>query len=225
MNIKVEDLSMDFDDAGKVVRVFENLSFEIQSGQTAAIVGESGVGKTTLLYLLGALEKPRAGKITLGNTCITDNQLSRHQRSEFRGANIGFVFQFHQLLPEFDAVENVAMPLFIQGLDKKEAKKRAELMLEKVNLSHRLDHRPGQLSGGEQQRVAIARALVSNPGLVLADEPTGNLDSNTAENVGNLLIELNRQEKRTLVIVTHSIELASRMDKVFRLTAKGITLE
>ena len=174
------------------------------------------------MYLLGLLEMPVSGKITIGDTIATDLWRNRGGTAEFRGAHIGFVFQFHYLLPEFDAVENVAMPLIVRGVPREEAARQARELLNGVGLADRLSHRPGMLSGGEQQRVAIARAFVGNPGVVLADEPTGNLDHRTGGEVRELLRKFQHEFGITLVVVTHSMELARTMDRVVELTPEGL---
>lgn len=222
MDVFGKQLTMQFKDAGRVIKVFENLDFHIPSGERRAIVGASGVGKTTLLYILGGLETPTSGDVLIGDTAITKLQRDGVDIAQFRGRTIGFVFQFHQLLPEFDAVENVAMPLLISGIGKEEARARAESLLERVGLGHRMSHRPGALSGGEQQRVALARALVSRPGLILADEPTGNLDPAISDEITTLLLEMQETEGSTLVIVTHSYALAERVGHIWELTPRGV---
>ena len=222
MKVEVKNLGMLYHDADRDVRVFENLNFEIPSGSSLAIVGESGVGKTTLLYLLGGLEQSSEGEVLIGETGLSALDDTRGELATFRGENIGFVFQFHQLLPEFTALENVAMPMLIQGSSHEEANQRAKDLLSRTGLAERLTHRPGQLSGGEQQRVAIARAVATKPGLILADEPTGNLDHRTGSTVTDLLIKLQREEGATLIVVTHSRELAAIMDSTVELTSEGI---
>lgn len=222
MQVIAEKLTMHFNDAGRVIEVFQNLSFQVPSGTSLAIVGESGIGKTTLLYILGGLEKPVEGQVVIGETDITALRAGNDKLTIFRGKKIGFIFQFHYLFPEFDALENVAMPLLIQGVDKSVAMGRAEELLHRVGLAHRLSHRPGTLSGGEQQRVSVARALCARPGVILADEPTGNLDVKTAAQVNELLLEIQREEKITLIVVTHSLELAAKMGRVVELTAQGL---
>lgn len=222
MDVRATNLTMRFHDADRVVEVFRDLSFSVDSGTSVAIVGESGVGKTTLLYLLGALEQPVSGEVVVGGTEVTKMQREGRDVAPFRGESLGFVFQSHHLLPEFDAVENVAMPLLIRGVSQNDALNTAREFLTKVGLSHRFTHRPGALSGGEQQRVAIARALCGRPGVVLADEPTGNLDYRTGQAISDLLLKLRAEEKMTLIIVTHSLELASKMDRVLELTTSGI---
>lgn len=213
---------MEFNDAGRIIEVFRGLNLDVASGSSLAIVGESGVGKTTLLYLLGALEEPREGEIFLNGTSYRQLKKTGEDLAAFRGRTVGFVFQFHYLLPEFDAIENVAMPLLIQGVNKKAARAKAVQLLERTGLGHRLGHRPGMLSGGEQQRVAIARAFAASPGVILADEPTGNLDVKTGGEVSKLLKELQREQKITLIVVTHSLELARTMDRIVELTPQGV---
>ncbi|MCC6952833.1 MAG: ABC transporter ATP-binding protein [Deltaproteobacteria bacterium] len=221
MEIRAQDLGMKFDDAGRTVTVFERLNLTIRSGTSLAIVGKSGVGKTTLLYILGGLEQPTEGEVFVGGTNLTAQYRSGEDLAPFRGTNIGFVFQSHQLLPEFDALENVALPLFIRGVAEQEARAQAEELLVSVGLKDRVTHRPGALSGGEQQRVAMARALVGSPGVVLADEPTGNLDLQTGGQVMDILLSLHRQRKTTLILVTHSPDLAAKLDAVVELTPGG----
>ena len=222
MEVVAKDLSMRFNDAGRIIDVFQGLNLHIKSGETVAILGASGVGKTTLLYLLGALETPTTGDILLGGINITELQRKRKDISEIRGKSIGFVFQFHQLLPEFDALENVALPLLVNGKSKDEAYGRAEQILTRVGLKERLTHRPGALSGGEQQRVALARALAPKPGLILADEPTGNLDRKIGAQITDLMLELQHEEGNSLVVVTHAIDLAERLGRIMELTPQGI---
>ncbi len=195
------------------IEVFRDVSLEVKKGEAVAVMGPSGVGKTTLLHIIGTLERPTEGKVFLMGRDVTS--LSDEQLSRLRNREIGFVFQFHHLLPEFTALENVMMPLIIRG--QKDAKKKAEELLKRVGLGHRLSHRPAQLSGGERQRVAIARAIVGQPRLLLADEPTGNLDWKTAESIINLLMDLHREKKFTTIIVTHNSYIASKCDKIYLL--------
>ncbi len=222
MQLETKNLSMKFHDGGREIEIFQNLSFSVPSGGSVAIMGQSGVGKSTLLYLLGALETPTGGDVFVGGTSFKSLRSSTKDMAKFRGERIGFVFQFHHLLPEFDAVENVSMPLIIRGGNRPEARERAIHLLNRVGLKDRLTHRPGMLSGGEQQRVAIARAVVAKPGLILADEPTGNLDSKTGGSIRDLLLELHREENATLILVTHSVELARSMERVVELTTGGM---
>lgn len=191
--------------------VLRNVSLQIQKGEFVAIAGPSGAGKSTLLHLLGALDFPDTGQVQL-----MDNELfklSRKKQAAFRNENMGFVFQFHHLLPEFTALENVCMPLWIGETGKKEATAKAEEILNIVGLSHRLHHKPGELSGGEQQRVAIARAIVHRPAVIFADEPTGNLDTANAHAVHELFLQLRKQYNQTFVIVTHNEQLAAMADR------------
>lgn len=184
-----------------------------------AIIGRSGIGKSTLMHLLGGLDTPTSGSVRYGEHVVS--AMSSDQRAAFRGKHVGFIFQFHHLLPEFSALENVSMPLIIAGVDTRAAQERAAVLLERMGIAERMGHLPSQLSGGEQQRVAIARALVTQPRVVLADEPTGNLDVNTAAEVQELLLEMNREQRNTLIIVTHSRELARSMDLVVEMLPGG----
>lgn len=217
MDVHVKNVTMIYNDAGSEVPVLHDVSFDVGSGSSLAILGESGVGKTTLLYILGGLEYPTSGDVVYGDTSYEALRSSGVDLAIFRGKNIGIVFQFHQLLPEFNALENTAMPLLIQGVEQAQAEAKAEELLTRVGLKHRLDHRPGTLSGGEQQRVAVARALAPGPGVVLADEPTGNLDQKNGQQVVELLAQFKHEDGVTLITVTHSHELAKSMDSVVEL--------
>lgn len=213
---------MEFSDAGVKIRLFHDVSLRIDSGSSISIVGASGVGKTTLLYIIGGLETPTAGDVLYDDQSFQTLRRERNRFSQFRGENIGFVFQFHQLLPEFSALENVAMPLLLKGHNRDEAMGKAEHLLQRVGLAKRISHRPGALSGGEQQRVAVARAYISKPGVVLADEPTGNLDPKNGDQVTELLKQFQYEDGITLIVVTHSLELAMQMDRLIELTPNGI---
>jgi lipoprotein-releasing system ATP-binding protein len=211
LGLECRQLSKSYQQGPVTTAVLSKLDLAIEAGELVAIVGRSGCGKSTFLHLAGALDTPSAGEVFINGVNI--HQLSEKQRAKFRNQHIGFIYQFHHLMMEFTAEENVAMPLLIRGDKPKAAMAKAKAMLEQVGLTHRSHHRPSELSGGERQRVAIARALVTKPSLVLADEPTGNLDFDTAEQIFQLLQELNRTVNTSFVIVTHDLTLAAKMDR------------
>jgi lipoprotein-releasing system ATP-binding protein len=213
--IEVADLSKSFGTKAGKVEVLKGIDLKVAAGETIALVGASGAGKSTLLHILGTLDRPTSGKVLFDGEDVF--RRSDASLAQFRNSAIGFVFQFHHLLPEFSALENAMMPALISGMKKTEAEPIARKLLEDVGLSHRLTHRPGELSGGEQQRVAIARALVLSPRLLLADEPTGNLDMKTSDEVHDLLAEIHRSSGITLMIVTHNERLAAGMDRIIRM--------
>jgi len=221
--IVVSGLVKHYSDAGHVVRVLDGVDLQVGAGEKIAIVGESGVGKSTLLHLLGALDRPTAGTIRYGDADVAT--LGGRALAQLRNHEMGFVFQFHHLMADMTALENVMMPVLIAGEGWDRARAEARAILERVGLAERLTHKPGELSGGEQQRVSVARAAVLSPSVILADEPTGNLDPATAEEVQRLLIDLNRERGASLVVVTHNPSLAQAMDRVLRLHAGKLEVE
>jgi lipoprotein-releasing system ATP-binding protein len=209
--IKVENITKSFGE----LQVLKGIDLEVPSGKLYSIVGPSGAGKTTLLQIIGSLSQPDAGKVTINNQNIS--VMKERQLADFRNRQIGFVFQFHYLLPEFSALENVCIPAFIAKISRKEAEEKAKEYLDFLGLSHRLNHKPNELSGGERQRVAVARALINNPSVILADEPSGNLDTKNREDLHELFFTLRDRFKQTLVIVTHDESFASQSDCIIRM--------
>ena len=213
--LKASDLCKNYSQGDRKVQVLDGVNLELAQGETMAVVGVSGCGKSTLLHLLAGLDQPDSGSIRLAGHELTT--MSQTELGQVRNDHLGFVYQFHHLLPEFNALENVALPLRIGGMDKEESLSVAEQMLDRVGLNQRASHHPGELSGGERQRVAIARALVKTPDLVLADEPTGNLDEGTAQQIQDVMMELSRQMSVAFIVVTHNSAMANRMDRVCQL--------
>ena len=218
--VRAEDLSKTYTGEAAPVRVFSNLTFELPAGEFAAIMGPSGVGKSTLLHLLGGIDRADSGRVEVFGRSL--DEMTPKERARFRNETIGFVFQFHHLLPEFTAEENVAFPERIAGASARDASRRAAELLDRVGLADRRGHGARALSGGEQQRAAIGRALARGPGLLLADEPTGNLDAASAAAVFDLLRSLHAEREMTTVLVTHNPDLANRCDKIFTMSREGI---
>ncbi len=204
-----------FNEGGSTLEVLSGVDLSVKSAERMAIIGASGSGKTTLLQIMGGLDTPTSGEVLVDGQRV--HEMSEMGKGELRNRYLGFVYQFHHLLPEFSAAENVAMPLMIRRIGKQVALEKARLLLERVGLGERLTHKPGELSGGERQRAAVARALIARPKLVLADEPTGNLDAGNGEHVLQLMLELNRELETSLVIVTHDHSIAERMDRIMML--------
>ena len=221
--IEVINLYKSFPIAGKELVILKGVTISIQRGEMLAIVGASGVGKSTLLSLLGALDRPTSGKLLFDGVDLSS--FSDAELAEFRNKKIGFVFQFHHLLPEFTALENAMMPGLIRRMDRRALETSAKEILDAVGLSGRLSHRPGQLSGGEQQRVAVARALILRPQLVLADEPTGNLDTQTSDEVFSLIKEMNKKWGITFVLVTHNEKLSAQADRMIRMVDGKVEMD
>ena len=213
--VEASGISRGFRQGPKRVQVLTDVDLQVPAGTSMAIVGASGAGKSTLLHILGGLDRPDEGEVLVDGQSLWN--MNDTERSDLRNARMGFIYQFHHLLPEFTALENVAMPLLIRGESTSDASKRAVDLLEKVGLGQRMDHKPGELSGGERQRAAVARALVGNPGCVLGDEPTGNLDERTANHVFEQLLELNTELNTSLILVTHDMSLAAKMNQRFEL--------
>ena len=212
--IEIKDLTKIYGD-GVEIRALDGVNLDIERGEFIAIVGPSGSGKSTLLNQIGILDTPTSGTILLDGIDVT--KMSDKQRSTTRNQQLGFIFQYHHLLPDFNALENVMMPLLINGIKHSKAKESARMMLEEVGLADRMDHRMTQLSGGQNQRVAIARALVNNPSIVIGDEPTGNLDTKASDNIYELLRRLNREHNQTFILVTHDERMAAKTDRIIRL--------
>jgi lipoprotein-releasing system ATP-binding protein len=221
--LQVVGLTKTFEHGGRALPILRGIDLTLEPGEMVAVVGASGVGKSTLLHILGTLDQPTSGTILFDGKAV--NLLNPSQLAAFRNRSIGFVFQFHHLLPEFTALENAMMPCLIQRHPRAEAERRSRAMLERVGLGHRLTHRPGELSGGEQQRVALARALVLEPQLLLADEPTGNLDTHTGAEIHDLFFELSREKGTTMLIVTHNPHLAERMPRIVQMIDGRIAAE
>ena len=213
--LSAENITRNYPTSAGELRVLRGLNLKVEEGEIVALVGASGVGKSTLLHIFGALDRPTSGKVYYRGTDIFS--LPDKSLAPFRSRAVGFIFQFHHLLREFSALENVMMPALIAGANNGKAQKRAGELLERVGLKERLNHRPGELSGGEQQKVALARALVNTPQIVLADEPSGNLDKQGGEMLYNLFLELNREMDQTFIIATHNLELAGQAKRVLRL--------
>ena len=213
--LSCRNLGKSYDEGPESVKVLSGLNLELHAGERVAIVGSSGSGKSTLLNLLGGLDRPTQGSVWLAGEELS--ALGERARGLLRNRELGFVYQFHHLLPEFTAMENVCMPLLIGRTPIPEARERAEALLKRVGLGHRLSHKPAELSGGERQRVAIARALVNRPGLVMLDEPTGNLDHHTAQGIQELMQELSSSSRTAFLVVTHDLNLARQMDRVLKL--------
>ena len=211
MMLRCENICKSYRDGAHVTPVLHHINLQVPAGQMVAIVGSSGSGKSTLLHILGTLDQADSGELILAGQKIS--ALNPTQKSQLRNQQLGFIYQFHHLLMDFTAEENVAMPLLIRGVSQADALKKARMMLERVGLGHRLTHRPSELSGGERQRVAIARAVVGEPSLILADEPTGNLDHQTAESIYQLMRELNRDLGTSFIVVTHDPDLAAKLDR------------
>lgn len=216
-----ENIHREFETANSVLPVLRGINLTLEKGETAAITGASGVGKSTLLHILGGLDKPTSGRVRISDLALEGK--SETELARFRNKKVGFVFQFHYLLEDFSALENVMVPMFLAGADKRSARERAERILGRVGLIDRAAHRPHQLSGGEQQRVAVARALANDPEILLADEPSGNLDTATGNRLHDLMFELNEDRKTSLVIATHNRELASRCQREFRMADGKLT--
>jgi lipoprotein-releasing system ATP-binding protein len=221
--VDIHALHKSYEHGGRLIEVLRGIDLSVGAGEMIAVIGASGVGKSTLLHVLGTLDQPTSGRIEYDGQDVT--RLPPARLADFRNRTIGFVFQFHHLLPEFTALENCAMPALIAGVNRNDAFAQAQRLLERVQLGHRVTHRPGELSGGEQQRVALARALIMQPRVLLADEPTGNLDTHTGEAIHGLIVELNRELGMTLIVVTHNADLAARLPRRMRMVDGAIVDE
>ncbi len=223
--LQAKELFYAYGEKDNRLSILEGLNFTVRENDSIAIVGASGTGKSTLLHVLGALDTPQSGEVVLcGKTLSSPNLSSPKIQGTLRNQHLGFIYQFHHLLPEFSALENVMMPLLVRKFDRKLASEKAQHLLDKVGVGERASHKPSELSGGERQRVAIARAMVTKPDCILADEPTGNLDSETAQSVMQLLFHLQETEKTALVIVTHDFSIAQQMKNIYRLENKKLRL-
>jgi lipoprotein-releasing system ATP-binding protein len=219
--LEARNVHKSFKQGPVTLEVLQGVNIAVAAGERIAIVGASGSGKTTLLQILGGLDRPTSGRVLVDGKDI--HEQSEQERGALRNRALGFVYQFHHLLPEFTALENVAMPLLVRRMKVADARARAKQLLSRVGLGERLDHRPDQLSGGERQRAAVARALVTEPKIVLADEPTGNLDGTNAEAVFALMLELNKELRTSLIVVTHDLRLASRMERMYSIEGGVLT--
>ncbi|MBT7149503.1 MAG: lipoprotein-releasing ABC transporter ATP-binding protein LolD [Thiotrichales bacterium] len=218
--IECRSLCFSYSEGESKTSVLDNLNFKIKPGEKVAIIGQSGCGKSTLLNLIAGLDSPSKGEVFINSSNIA--KLNEQDRTELRSKNLGFVYQFHHLLNDFSSLYNVSLPLLIKNNNKNEALVKATNILKKVGLENRLNHKPSELSGGERQRVAIARAMISEPTCLLADEPTGNLDANNAQDILDLIIELNHNKRTALLIVTHDLSIANKMDRKFELINKAL---
>lgn len=221
--IKLENISKSYFDAGKERVIFQNLNLEINNSESVLLLGNSGCGKSTLLQIIGLLQEPTSGKVIINNTDCTDKNIDKHTINNFLQNDIGFIYQFHHLFHDFTALENLLIPQIIKGVNRKTAEKQANDMLEKLNLSHRKDAMPNELSGGEKQRVAIARAIIKHPKIILADEPTGNLDNDMSAVVVKEMLKLVTENHITLLMVSHNRNFSQVFDKTFELNSNGLS--